>query len=168
MKQPPENFSKKRNAPEITHEDTLRLLAHANPPAGLSERIEARLASAQSMQTKPARRNRGHFFFFTAHPRIIAASLVGCILIAGGVGLYRVHRSATLPPPVRLSPGVGAAGAIRVAPAGVVPPTGTAPRTAPKNSHGRAVIQAGHKPRPKGVAVPNTPPPAEKDTTPEQ
>lgn len=177
MNHPPEDFSTKKITPDstpriasgVTPEDTLRLLANANPPAGLAERVEARLASMQAMEPDRARRNRGPFFFLTAYPRTVAASLVGCILLAGGIGFYRVHRSAALPPPIRMnSGGMGAAGAIRVAPAGVAAPTTVPPRTAPKNVHGRAVIQAGRKPRPKGVAVPNTPPPAEKDTAPEQ
>jgi hypothetical protein len=162
---PPENFPGEKILPE----DTLRLLAQVDPPVGLAERIEARLASTEVADTKHVKRNPWLFSFVVAHPRMIAASLTICSLVGGGAGFYHFHKSATLPPPVRMSPGsMGAAGAIRVAPAGVLPPADAPVRTVPKNFHGRAVVQAGAKPRPKGVGVPNTPPKAEKVDTPQQ
>lgn len=161
--QPPKKQFEKKVAPE----DTLRLLAQVAPPTGLAERIETRLSSARLIEAEPVRQRWWQVSFLTAFPRTAAASLILCAVIGGGIGLYQSHKSSTLPPPVRFSSGgMGAAGAIRVAPAGVVPPTGTSPRTAPKSFHGRAVIQAGHKTRPKGVVVPNTPPPMEKKVNP--
>lgn len=161
MKQPPKELLKKK----ITPEDTLRLLSQVNPPEGLSGRIEARLASTRISEPEPEKRKWWQLSFLTAFPRTAVASLLVCAVIGGGIGLYRSHRSSMLPPPIRLnSGGMGAAGAVRVAPAGIVAPEGTSPRLAPKNSRGRAVIPEGHKPRPKGVAVPNTPPPSDKDS----
>jgi hypothetical protein len=160
---PSESFSEQK----ISAEDTLRLLAKVDPPARLAERIEARLASARNIGFEHEKRSPWLFSFVTAYPRAIAASLTVCSLI-GGAGLYHIHKPATLPPPVRMTPGsMGAAGAIRVAPAGILPPADAPVRIAPKNFHGRAVIQAG-KLRPKGVGVPNTPPLAEKNVTPVQ
>lgn len=161
---PPKNQNKAKIAPE----DTLRLLASVQPPEGLAERIEGRLSAARMEQVEPTRSAWWKFSFVMEHPRAVAAACALCVVVGGGFGVYHARHSAPLPPPVRLNPGaMGAAGAIRVAPAGVLPPKDVTARPAPKNFHGRAVVSPGRKPLPKGVAVPHTPPPGDNDGDPQ-
>lgn len=153
----------------VSFDDTLRLLAQSKAPEGLAQRIEKRLASADVKPLKQARKLWWQRFLTPGYPQVAMASVLLCVAVGATVGAFRWHRAPVLPLPVRMNQGgVGAAGAVRVAPAGVAAPEGTMPRIAPKSAHGRAVIQAGHKTRPKGVAVPNTPPPPDRGSSPEE
>lgn len=159
---PPQNSTCR----EISPEETLRLFAKANPPAGLKERIEIRLSQEQTLQrTAKASRWSQQIFFFSAHPRLATASLLGAVCLMAGFGLHHLHSSAPLPPPIRMNPGsMGAAGAIRVAPAGVRAPEAIAPTSslAGRENHGRGVVISGKKPLPKSAVVPKNLPQAEE------
>ena len=145
---PANNTAKKIDA-------TLRLFAHAQPPANLEQRIHARL------YREPVHMNFADKLgsFFLAQRLVfasVAAAVACCAIVIGSVQHSRqrtfpatgVHVSAP-------SSGLGAASGTRIAPQPVPAPENGHSRSERKATGGRATVSRDtHKP--KGVAVPES------------
>jgi len=138
-------------------DSALRLLAQAQPPANLEQRIHARLHS-QLEHTHANFVSVLSSFFFAQ--RIVlasaAAALACCAIVIGSVQHSRQH---TFPASgVHVSApgsGLGAASGTRIAPQPVPAPENAHARSERKATGGRATIPRDtHKP--KGVAVPES------------
>jgi hypothetical protein len=147
---PANNIEKKIDA-------TLRLFAHAHPPANLEQRIHARL----HRETADAHASLIHRIgsFFLAQ-RIVFASAVGALgCFAIVIGSVQHSRQRTFPTTgVHLAApgsGLGAASGTRIAPQPVPAPENGHSRSEKKAKGGRATVQRD-APKPKGVAVPES------------
>lgn len=136
---------------------TLRLFAHAQPPANLEQRIHARLRHETDRVHQTFVNRLGRLFFAQ---RIVFASaavaMAGCAIVIGSV---QHSRQRTLPATgIHLSApgnGLGAASGARIAPQPVPAPENTHYRSSRKAAGGRATVSRDtHKP--KGVAVPES------------
>ncbi|HTZ89924.1 MAG TPA: hypothetical protein VMA71_06275 [Alloacidobacterium sp.] len=136
---------------------TLRLLAHAQPPAEFEQRIYVRLHDESARTQKSLAGRFGRFFLAQ---RIVfasaAAALACCAIVIGSVQHSRqrafpatgVHLSAP-------GSGLGAASGTRIAPAPIAAPEHARARAERKATGGRATVSRdAHKP--KGVAVPES------------
>src|SRR5579862_6631828 len=136
---------------------TLRLYAHAQPPANLEQRIHARL------QHEPAHAHASLVNrlrdFFVAQRMIFAsaaAALACCAIVVGSVQYSRARAFPATGIHVS-SPGsgLGAASGTHIAPQPVPVPENAHSRSERRAAGGRATISRDtHKP--KGVAVPES------------
>jgi hypothetical protein len=143
------------NSADKQIESTLSLLAHAQPPAELEQRIHARL------QHEPVHKNFAdgiRNFFFTQ--RILfasaAAAVAGCAIVIGSVQHSRQRPFAA--PGIHIaapSSGLGAASGARIAPQPVAVPDDAHSRSERKTTSGRATVSRNAR-KPKGVAVPDS------------
>jgi len=135
----------------------LHNIGSATPPAGLEERITARLARERAKA--PVAVTGGILFF--GIPRIafgMTATAVACIGIVAG-SVHHSHKIQPMLPgfePRPLSGAMGSAGAQRPAQRPVPASPAGHPRSERRQPEGRAIISPQSQ-KPAGVAVPKTP-----------
>jgi hypothetical protein len=136
---------------------TLRLIAHAQPPANLEHRIHARLHDEPAHAYKNFADRFGRFIFAQRIVFASAAAALACCAIV--IGSVQHSRQRTFPATgVHVSApgsGLGAASGTRIAPQPVPVPEHAHSRSERKAAGGRATVSRDtHKP--KGVAVPES------------
>jgi hypothetical protein len=148
-----------RIASEHSHDRLIDEVFHrigsAIPPAGMEDRIKARLVH-ESSKAQASAAGRSLFFGF---PRIAfgaAAAAITCVVIVIGSVRHSHSIQPVLPgvEPHSSSAGIGSAGAARPADRPVTP--SGRPRSVRRLPEGRAVISPQSQ-KPAGVAVPRTP-----------
>jgi hypothetical protein len=143
------------NSADKQIESTLSLLAHAQPPAELEQRIQLRL------RHEPAHKNFAdglrHFFFAQRILFASAAAAVACCAIV--IGSVQHSRQRTFAAPgihiAAPSSGLGAASGARIASQPVTVPDDAHSRSERKANGGRATVSRDAR-KAKGVAVPES------------
>jgi hypothetical protein len=136
---------------------TLRLFAHAQPPAGLEQRIHTRLHRKSAQAHKNVAARLGDFFFGQRIAFVSAAAALACVAIVMS-SVQHSHQRTIPATGVHLSApgsGLGAASSTHIAPQPIVAPEHARARSERKAAGGRATVsREAHKP--KGVAVPES------------
>jgi hypothetical protein len=146
----------KRNHDRLI-DQVLRRIGSSTPPAGMEDRVIARLSRERTNLQVSAPSGLA----FLGIPRFavgLAAAAVACFGIVAG----SVHHSHSIQPVLpgvgshSSSDGMGAANAVRPADRPVSPSPGGRPRSVRRLPEGRAVISPQSQ-KPTGVAVPKVP-----------
>lgn len=139
-------------------DQVLRRIGLAIPPAGMEERIRARIACERA-NARIAAAPRSLFFGIPRFAFGVGTTAVVCFGIVAG-SVYHSHSSQPVLPGIVAHPpakGMGAAGAARPADRHVSPAPSSRPRSVRRNTpEGRAVISPQSQ-KPAGVALPKTP-----------
>ena len=136
---------------------TLRLFAHAQPPANLEQRIHARLQREPAHAYANFVNRLGDFLFAQRMIFASAAAALACCAIVIGSVQHSRQRSFPATGIHVSSPGsgLGAASGTHIAPQPVPVPENAHARSERKAAGGRATVSRdAHKP--KGVAVPES------------
>jgi hypothetical protein len=149
--------SNSANSFEKQMDATLRLFAQAQTPAGLEQRIHARLHQQSAHAQRSIAARWGSFLFGQRIIFASAAASLGCVLIVMSSVQHSHQRvlpasGVHLPAP---GSGIGAASSTHIAPEPIMAPEHARSRSERKATGGRATVSRNtHKP--KGVAVPES------------
>jgi hypothetical protein len=125
---------------------TLRAVGSATPVAGMEDRIQRRLASANARQR--ASRAASGFFRLSQIAFGMAAAVIACAVIIAGSVSHSRHMQPVAPGlhlPTVSEPGLGAASAAHIASQPVTSLPQDRPRSVRKTTNGRAVISPDTK-----------------------